>query len=161
MSAVDIVLLLILLISVVLGLWRGLVYEVLSVLAWVAAFFLAQWYAQPVADNLPLGETAQPLRFAAGFAVVFVGTVFAGGLMAWLLKQLVETAGLRPVDRILGGVFGVVRAAVLLLALTLVVGMTPLHQHETWQASQGAVWLETGLHGLRGMMPESLAQYIR
>ena len=48
------------------------------------------------------------------FAVVFMATVFAAGLLSWLIKKLVETVGLRPVDRTLGGVFGLARGLVLL-----------------------------------------------
>lgn len=159
MTTVDILLLLALLASVLLGLWRGLVYEVLSVAGWVVAFFVAQWYAEPVSWRLPLGDTAEPLRYAAGFAVVFVVTAFAAGLLAWLLKMLIEKVGLRPVDRALGAAFGLMRGAVILLAVTLVVGMTPLKGHEAWQASVGARWLEAGLHVLKGTMPANLAKY--
>lgn len=159
MAPVDIFLLLALLASVLLGIWRGLVYEVLSVAGWVAAFFVAQWYAEPVAAHLPLGATAEPLRYAAGFVVVFVATAFAAGLLAWLVKKLIEKVGLRPVDRALGAGFGLLRGAVILLAVALVVGMTPLKDHEAWQASVGGRWLEAGLYALKGVMPENLAKY--
>jgi membrane protein required for colicin V production len=159
MAPVDIFLLLVVLASVLLGIWRGLVYEVLSVAGWVAAFFVAQWYAEPVSLRLPLGETAEPLRYAAGFVVVFVATVFASGLLAWLLKQLIEKVGLRPVDRVLGAGFGLLRGGVILLAVALVVGMTPLKSHAAWQASVGARWLDASLHALKGVMPENLAKY--
>ena len=159
MAVVDIFLLLVLLISVVIGLWRGLVYEVLSVAGWVAAFFLAQWYAGAAAARLPLGETAEPLRHAAGFVVVFIVTVFAAGLLAWLVKKAVESVGLRPIDRVLGAAFGLLRGLVLLLALALVVHMTPLKQQEGWKASSGACGLEAGLRLLKGAMPEPFAQY--
>jgi hypothetical protein len=43
------ILLIVLLASVLIGVWRGLVFEVLSVAGWVAAFFLAQWYADEAA----------------------------------------------------------------------------------------------------------------
>lgn len=159
MSAVDLTLLVVLLASVVLGLWRGLVYEVLSVAGWIAAFFLAQWFAADVADRLPLGETAEPLRYAAGFVVVFVATAFAAGLLAWLAQQLMSTVGLRPVDRVLGAAFGLLRGLVLLLALALVVDMTPIKEQKSWQASAGVQGLETGLRLVKGAMPPHLAQY--
>lgn len=159
MSAVDILLLLVLLVSLVLGIWRGLVFEVLSVAGWVAAFFVAQWYADEMAAYLPLGDTAEPLRYAAGFAVVFVTVAFASALIAWLVKKGIEKVGLRPVDRTLGGAFGLLRGAVILLALALVVNMTPMKDEEAWLRSAGAGWLNGGLHSLKGMMPDSIAQY--
>jgi len=107
-ATVDIVLLIVLLASVVIGAWRGLLYEVLSVLGWVAAFVLAQWLAVDAAEWLPLKGASEPLRYAAGFAVVFVAVAFAAGFLAWLVKKRVESVGHRPVDRTPGAPFGLV-----------------------------------------------------
>jgi len=159
MAAVDIVLLLVLAASVLLGLWRGLVFEVLSVAGWVLAFFLAQWYADWAAGWLPLGETAPPLRYAAGFAVVFVATLFASSLLAWLIKKAFESVGLRPIDRVLGAGFGVLRGLILLLAVALLVHMTPWHDSDAWQQAAGPDWLEAGLHAMKGFMPDTLVPY--
>jgi membrane protein required for colicin V production len=159
MAAVDIVLLLVLLASVLLGLWRGLVFEVLSVAGWVLAFFLAQWHAERAASWLPLADTAPPLRYAAGFALVFVGTLFASSLLAWLTKKAFESVGLRPIDRVLGAGFGLLRGMILLLALALLVRMTPWVDSEPWQQAAGPDGLEAALQALKGFMPDTLAQY--
>lgn len=159
MSAVDLFLLLVLLVSVLLGLWRGLVRELLSLAGWVAAFLLAQSLAGWTAQRLPLQDFAEPLRYAAGFITVFVVTAFAAGLLSWLIGRLVDSVGLQPVDRVLGAGFGLLRGLVMLLALALLVNMTPLKQQEGWQASAGARSLDQGLHLLKGAVPESLARY--
>ena len=90
MATLDWIVLAVLAASVLLGLWRGLVYEVLSVLNWIAAFVLAQWLAPRAAQALPLGHAGESLRYAAGFLAVFIGALFAGGLVAWLVRRLVE-----------------------------------------------------------------------
>ncbi len=63
------------------------------------------------------------------------------GLLSALAKKLIEVAGLRPVDRTLGAVFGVLRAAVLILVLSVVVVSTPLHTQTWWTQSLVAPWL--------------------
>lgn len=161
MSAVDWVLLAVLALSLLVGAWRGVVYELLLLAAWVVAFVLAQWYAPAVADRVPMGNASEPLRYAAGFALVFIGAVFAGGLVAALIKKLVAAVGLRPVDRLLGMVFGLVRGLVLLLAVTVVVNMTPLGTSAAWRESWGAQWLTATLHGLKPVLPEAFARYLR
>ena len=84
--------------SLLLGAWRGLVYEVLSVLSWVAAFVLAQWLAPDVARASADGAAPpKPVRYAAGFVLVFIGAVFAGGLLAWLTQE--AGRGRRPAAR--------------------------------------------------------------
>lgn len=161
MVAVDWILLAALLLSMVLGAWRGLVYEVLSVLAWIAAFVAAQWFAPTVAQMLPMGNASEPVRYAAGFVIVFIGTVFAGGLVAWAVKKLVEAVGLRPIDRMLGMLFGLARGVILLLAVAIVMNMTPLRAQPWWQESKGAGILTTALSGLKPLLPEAFAKYVR
>ncbi len=160
MSWLDWALLAVLLLSAVVGLWRGLVYEVLSVAVWVVAFVLAQRYGAPVGAWLPVDGFSESLRVAMGFAVEFLALAFAGGLLSWLMKKLVESVGLRPVDRVLGGAFGLLRGVVILLGLTMVVQMTPLHTQERWRESPVARGLSNTLHALQPLLPEALARHL-
>ena len=160
MVALDWVFLAVLVASLALGAWRGLVYEVLSVLGWIAAFVLAQWLAPDAAAWLPMGQAGDAMRYAAGFVLVFIAAAFAAGLLAWLVKKLVEAVGLRPVDRTLGAAFGLVRGAVLLLAVAVVVNMTPLHSGQWWTESTGAAVSTTVLKGLKPVLPERFGQYL-
>lgn len=156
----DWILLAILFLSMVLGAWRGLVYELLSVVGWVASFFVAQWAAPRVATLLPWQSAPETARYAAAFVLVFVAAVFAAGLLAFLLKKLVDAIGLRPVDRTLGAAFGLVRGLILLLAATVVIDMTALKASAWWQESQGAAVLTVTLRGLKPMLPEQFAKVL-
>ena len=160
MSALDWIFVAVLLASMLIGAWRGLVFEVLSLLGWVASFLVAQWFAADVAALLPMGESAGALRYAAGFAVVFVVSVFACGFLTWLAKKLVEAIGLRPADRTLGAVFGVLRGLVLLLAVAVVAGLTPMHEAPWWQESRGAPVLAEMLRGLKPALPEEFGRHL-
>lgn len=160
MTFVDWALLGILGLSFVIGAWRGLVFEVLSVFVWIAAFVLAQWYAPDVAVKLPMAGTAQSLRYAAGFVLVFVGTAFVAGLLVQLIKKMISAVGLRPVDRTLGAIFGLLRGAILLLALAVVANMTALRNQTDWQASQGATMLTGFLVKLKPLLPQEFGKYL-
>lgn len=143
-----------------LGAWRGLVYEVLSVLGWAASFYAAQWFAPQVALWLPLQSATEPVRYAAAFALVFIAAVFAAGLLAFLVKKLIDAIGLRPVDRTMGAAFGVLRGMILLLAATVVMDMTALKSSPWWQESQGAGALNATLSRLKPVLPEPFAKYL-
>jgi membrane protein required for colicin V production len=160
MSSTDWILSALLVASMLLGVWRGLVYEVLSVMGWIAAFLLAQLFAPAVSEKLPMQGSGETLRFAAAFVLVFIASVFAAGLFSALMKKLISAVGLRPVDRILGAIFGAFRGLILLLALSVVVHMTALHESEWWLESKGAPMLMTLLKGLRPMLPEKFAAYL-
>ncbi len=146
--------------SLLLGAWRGLVYEVLSVISWVAAFIVAQWLAPDAAAMLPMAGFGEAMRYAAGFVLVFIAVVFTGGLLAWLTKKLVEAVGLRPIDRTLGALFGLMRGAVLLLALVVVINMTALKRAQWWTESKGAVIATSALEGLKPVLPERFGRYL-
>lgn len=160
MAALDLIFIAVLLLSMLVGAWRGLVFEVLSALSWAGAFVLAQWFAADMAALLPLGGWPEGGRHAAGFAVVFVLALFGCGLVASLMRKLVEASGLRPADRALGALFGVVRAAVLLLVVAVLAQLTPLHESDWWHESGGAPWLSVALKELRPALPEELGRYL-
>ena len=160
MAAIDWILVAVLAASMLLGAWRGLVYEVLSVMGWIAAFVLAQWFAPDVAEKLPMQNSGETLRYAAAFVLVFVVSVFVAGLISALMKKIMTVVGLRPVDRMLGATFGLFRGLILLLALSVVVHMTALQESDWWLESQGGPMLMTLLKGLRPMLPEKFGAYL-
>ena len=160
MAVADWAFLTVLAVSLLIGAWRGLVYEVLSVLGWALSFYLAQWFAPDLASRLPLQGASEPVRYAAAFVLIFVVAVLLAGLVAVLFKKMAEAIGLRPVDRTLGAAFGLVRGGILLLALTVVVNMTAFKSSAWWQQSQGAEVLTAALKGLKPVLPEQFAKYL-
>jgi membrane protein required for colicin V production len=159
-TSTDWILLAILLASLVMGAWRGLVYEVMSVIGWLAAFVLAQWFAADVAARLPMQSAGDSLRYAAGFVLVFIASVFVAGLISALLRKVITVIGLRPVDRLLGAGFGVFRGVILLLALTVVLQLTSMTQNDWWQQSKGGPVLTALLKGLKPILPERFGAYL-
>ena len=151
--------LLVLAVSMLLGLWRGLVYEVLSVCGWIAAFVLAQLFAGEVSVMLPMGG-GDVLRYPLAFALVFVGVVFVAGLLAWLARKLIRASGISPVDRVLGGIFGALRALMIGLGVAALVNMTSFKEHEAWRQSVGASVMTAALKGLKPVLPEKFGQYL-
>lgn len=160
MPVVDWIFLAILIASLAIGAWRGLVYEVMSVVNWIAAFILAQWLAADVAQKLPMDGAGEAVRYAAGFALVFVLSVFAGSLLAKLVQKLFAAAGLQPADRALGAAFGLVRGLVVVLAATVVISMSPLKASDWWQESVGAEMTVAALKGLKPVLPDEFGRYL-
>ncbi len=160
MATLDWVFAAILLLSMGVGLWRGLVFEVLSLAGWLASFVLAQWWAPAVAEWLPLGQWSPPLRHVAGFVVVLIGALVVAALLARLARKVIEAVGLRPIDRILGAAFGLLRGFVIVLAAAVVAQMTPLRDMQVWSESAGAQAAAQALKGLKPILPERFGQYL-
>ncbi|MCR6476658.1 CvpA family protein [Variovorax sp. ZS18.2.2] len=160
MALLDWIAVTLIVVSMLFGLMRGLVFEVISLVGWVAAFIAAQWLASDVAAWLPFGEPQATWRYPLAFVLVFVGVAFGVGLIAALTRKLITVVGLRPVDRILGAAFGAARGAVALLVLAVVVHLLVLSDSAWWRDSLSAGVLDAALQGLKPALPEKLASYL-
>jgi membrane protein required for colicin V production len=157
---VDWALLGVLLLSLAVGIWRGAVFEVLSLAGWLVAYVVAQLFAAQVAPQVPIGVAGSALNHGATFALLFLATLIVWAIASRLVRLLIHATPLKALDRTLGGAFGLLRGAVVLLALATVVLLTPASRSADWQASQGAAWLTALLHGLKPMLPSELAHHL-
>lgn len=157
---VDWSLLAVLAVSVLVGLWRGLVFELMSLVGWLVAYVAAQLWSGAVAQHLPIGTPGSALQQGMAFALTFVAALLAWALLARLARLLVQATPLTLIDRTLGAGFGLLRGGVLLLALATVVALTPAVRSQPWQDSRGAAWLGVLLQGLRPMLPEAVARHL-
>ncbi|MDM0043863.1 CvpA family protein [Variovorax dokdonensis] len=160
MSALDWIAVALLGLSVLVGVWRGLLFEVISLCGWIAAFFVAQWFASDLAEILPMGTPDAPWRYAAAFVLIFVAVAFGIGLLASLIRALVKAVGLRPVDRTLGAVFGLARGVLALLMVAVAVHLFSLEQSAWWRESSSATLLDAALLNAKPALPEKLASYL-
>ncbi len=157
---VDATLLAILALSVLIGLWRGLVFELMSLVGWVVAYVTAHLYAPLVAGHVPIGSPGSALQQGAAFVVTFLVVLVAWSLLARLLRGLIRATPLTVIDRLLGAGFGALRGAVLLLVLATLVAFTPARQSLAWQDSHGAAWLVAALSGLKPMLPAEVVRHL-
>jgi membrane protein required for colicin V production len=154
---IDWTLLAVLALSVLIGLVRGFVFEVLSLAGWLAAWFGAQWAAPQAAPHVPIGTAGSALNIAASFVLCFLAVLIVWALLARLVRLLLHATPLSLADRALGAGFGLVRGAVLLLALATVVMLTPAASSPTWRSSHGALWLGVAINGLKPLLPQAVA----
>jgi membrane protein required for colicin V production len=159
-SWVDLLLLAMLAASVLLGLWRGLVFELLSIAGWVVAYLGAPYLAPTLQAWLPQERLGPSALHVAGLVLAFILILLAWGLAAKLLRALIHASPLSVLDRLAGGGFGVLRAALLAVLMVVVVNMTPIAATDAWQASQGVPHLQQLLLGLRPLLPVDISKMI-
>ncbi len=156
---VDWALLSVLALSVLVGLWRGLVFELMSLVGWVVAYVLAQMFSPQLAVYLPVGAPGTALHQGLAFVLSFVCVLIAWSLLAKLVRMGLHATPLTLIDRLLGAVFGLLRGSALLLVLATIVAFTPVLRSPPWQASQGAAWLGQVLLGLKPLLPAEMARH--
>lgn len=160
MTAFDYGLLLLLVVTAGLGFWRGLVSEVLSLVAWVLAIVLGRIYAPQVATWLttvdhPLG------RYALAFLLIFVLVLLLSGVLRWLLRELLKAVGLGVADRVLGASFGFVKGLAIALLIVLAGGLLGVSQASWWRQATFSPMLETAVLAARPWLPETVAKRVR
>ncbi|MCC5886207.1 MAG: CvpA family protein [Gammaproteobacteria bacterium] len=134
-SVLDWVIVAVALMSVIVGAVRGLFREALSLVIWAAALIMAALFADPLSASLERWIEAESLRYPLAFAALFVGVLLLGAMVQHLVGLLVEATGLSGLDRVLGMLFGLLRAGVLLVVLAAV--LEPMFAEQTWwQQSQ-------------------------
>lgn len=161
MTWLDIAIVGVLAVSVVWGIWRGFIREVISLAGWVLAFLAANAVAGPLGDALPTSISSPEVRVLMAFLVVFIFTLSLATLAGLLLSRLLKAAGLGSLDRTLGGLFGLARGVVILLALTIAAGLTAAPRHPLWKESVGAGMLMRTVLQLKPWLPPRLADRLR
>ena len=158
MNGLDFVVLGILLFSLLLGLWRGLIYEVMALLGWPLAFVLSKLFAGNLAPSLPLEQETS--RSAAAYVLVFIVVLFVWNVIARLLSKLLKVIGSGWLDRAMGGVFGLARGVLLVLVLAWVAGLTNFPGRPFWRDAMLSETLEHAALLTKMWLPYSLAQRI-
>ncbi len=147
--------------SLVLGAWRGLVREVLSILGWVIAFLAANLFAGPLGPAMPQAIPSPELRVAAAYLAVFVGSLVATSLVALLLSKIVKAVGLGGTDRMLGALFGAARGLLIVVAAALLAGLTSAPRQPFWRDSASGPLLAQAALALQPLLPQTFAERMR
>lgn len=134
LNAADFAILVVVGLSCILGLWRGLIREVLSLATWIGAVVVVWLYNERLATLMPAFIEQPLLRYFTAFLVLFLGVLIIGNLFAKLLSNMLELAGLTVMDRVLGGGFGVLRGALIVCVVLYLAGAL-LSETEIWAGS--------------------------
>ena len=160
MTATDLLLLAVIGVSTLLGLMRGFIGVLASLLAWLLAIWAAFRFGASAALALSGGAAPGAGQLLAGYGLSFLVVLIAVGLFGWLLRKLVHSVGLSGIDRALGFALGLVRGGLVACVLVLLMGFTTLPREPGWQQSQVVAVLLPGAQWLRGWLPGWAAERI-
>ena len=146
--------------SVLLGWWRGFVYEVLSLLGWVIAYVVARWQAANLATLMPAGLEVDAIKVTVAFVLLFVATLIVSGIVVWMLSKLIKSIGLGWLDGLFGSLFGMLRGTLLVLMLVLLAGLTDLPKKPFWREAKLSKPLESMALASLVWLPDSVARRV-
>lgn len=161
MNWFDYAIIAVLALSVLIGLWRGFIGEVLALACWVLAFWVAWMFGPPLAEQFSASISVPSVRILLAYSMCFIGVLIAGALVSYLMRKLVSGSGLSGTDRLLGMVFGLARGAALVVLLVLLMKFTPVVRDDWWQTSRLLPTFENGAQWVTAQLPENVARYIQ
>lgn len=161
MTVFDYVVIGIVSLSLLFGLWRGVVGEVVALVAWVVGILAAVEFGARVGQSLFSGLTDPAIRTLAGCAVIFLGVLVAMSLVRMAVRSMVKALGLSVSDRLLGMVFGLARGVLVIMVLVGLGGMTSLPKQPWWKEAMLSQPLETAVLVAKQWLPDDLAKRIR
>ena len=147
-------------ISLIIGLFRGLIREAFALVTWGVAAWVGFNFCLPFAIFLESSISDTNTRIATAFILLFILTLIVGALINKLLGALIKKTGLTGTDRLAGLVFGLGRGVIIIILLVMLAGLTPVPESSWWRESQLlphfqilAVWLKTHI-------PDGIADYL-
>jgi membrane protein required for colicin V production len=163
--------------SVFAGLMRGFIKEILSLISWIVACFIASNFAVPLAQHFggssqaalqsALGgsgvdigqgtiQTLSMLTIGASFACLFVGTLVAGSIISFIITSAMQATGVSITNRLLGAAFGFGRGCVLVVVFIFLAELSPLANQPMWKSSQMVVAFDPAVQWVSDTVSPSL-----
>lgn len=160
MTWVDYIILAVLGISVLIGLFRGLISEVLALAIWIAAFWVAWTFGPQVAVYFEHTIPLPSARMLVSYGLCFIVVLIAGALLRFLVSRLVQGTGLGGTDRLLGMFFGFVRGVLLVTVGVFLLGFTPFSRDPWWRDSLTLPYFQGTADWLGERLPDSVRRYL-
>jgi membrane protein required for colicin V production len=161
MTIFDYLVLFVLICSIIVSTMRGLVKEILSLLGWIVSLVVANAYSGALAGLLPDVIPGHVTRLIVAFIALFIGVRLLMMLLTMAVDAVVKAGGLTVADRGLGGLFGLARGLVIVLAAVLVCGMTAIPQQDFWKNALLSPLAETAARTAKPFLPDNIARYIK
>lgn len=161
MTIFDYIVLIIIGLSVILSVMRGMIREVLAIVGLVAAFYVGVTYTNQLLPMMPIDIPNDALRVLAAFLVLFLATLLLATLLGIALSAVFKKAGLGWLNRFLGALFGVARGLLIVCVIVFLAGLTDIPKDSRWRNAMFSAPIEALVLSLLPWVPESIAKHVK
>ncbi|MFK3650742.1 CvpA family protein [Lysobacter enzymogenes] len=159
MTALDWGLLVIVALSALLGMARGLIGVAVSLAAWLLAGLGAFLFGNEVAGALSDSGVSWG-SYLGGYTLCFAAIWVTVSILGWVIRTVAHSYGLSEMDRLMGLGLGTLRGLIFACALLVVLAMTTLPRGPTWRNSSLASVLMPGAQLMRSALPDTIAHKV-
>lgn len=162
LNAFDLLMIVVMIAFLITGALRGFVLEVLSLILWPLAAFIAWLFAEQATGLYTSFITDPQLRMVAAFVTVFLVVFVIGTIVVYFVHRALPLRGpLRTSNAVLGGVAGLVRGGIIIIIVFLVAGITSMPQRPWWRESLLTPYFQKAAVAVSSYLPSDIARHIR
>jgi membrane protein required for colicin V production len=153
LQVVDLIIIVIIGLSSVTGLFRGVVKEVIALGIWVVAIWMGYNHSQSLTPWLGAYIQNGTAQTAIAFGIIVLGVLIAGAIVNFILGFLLNRTGLSSIDKILGMCFGFARGVLIVSFVLAVLSMTSLPYQPYTASSRVVAQLQPVVNWISGYIP--------
>lgn len=160
MTIADYVILAVVLLSGLIGLFRGFFREVLSIASWIVAAYVAFLLGPTLADSLADYISTPSVRLAGSYATLFIVVLIVGSVINYFVGKLVKGSGFAGTDKLLGLIFGGARGLIIVLIFIMLANISVISQDPWYQSSKVISYLSPWAEKMKELLPDDLDQHL-
>ncbi|CAG7601420.1 CvpA family protein [Candidatus Vallotia tarda] len=161
LTAFDYTVIMVIGLSMLRGIWRGLLAELFSLIGWILALIAATIYVPELVRYIPVKWPGGALmRYLVAFCGLVLAILLISRIIRPLIIRIADIGGLRVVDRILGMLLGLIRGLLLVLILVVLAGLTNLPRQNFWRHAISRPYTEHCLRKLKPFLPAVIEAYM-
>lgn len=161
MTSFDYIVIAIIALSVVVSMMRGAVKELLAIMGWIVAFYVAKAYSSMLAAFLPGAIPTEALKTLIAFLILLVAVLLISGLLAMAISSIVSKVGLGSLNRLLGVIFGFAKGLLIVSVLVFLAGLTSLPKEQMWADAVLSEPLEILVKSALPWLPEGISKHVK
>jgi membrane protein required for colicin V production len=145
----------IILVSIIFAMMKGLTREIISLIALIGGFILAAIYYKTPAGHFASYTRNDSIAHLLGFMIIFISCILIGAIISYLVNRFIKAASLKWIDRLLGGVFGLIRGWIICSIMVLALIAFPVSE-DLVARSALATYMMAGARIVATVIPKGL-----
>ena len=153
MTPIDYAIIVIILLSICFGCFRGFIRELLSLIGWFLAFYTANFFTDSLYQYIPfaLDET---IKYITGYFIIFLLVLIFASIIIKLINKFIKSVGLSFSNFILGGFFGFTRGVLIVFVMILLLEKTSFSLNPGWANSTYIPIIKNSVENTLPYLPE-------
>jgi membrane protein required for colicin V production len=148
-------------ISIIVSMMRGAVKEMLAIIGWLVAFYVAKTYASVLSPMLPQDIPTEALKTLAAFLILLIAVLFINSLLSIAISSIISKVGLGWLNRLLGIGFGFAKGVLIVCVLVFLAGLTSLPKERMWTDAVLSSPLEELVKSTFPWLPYSVTKHVK